>query len=406
MNKYFLSLVCLFIFHNVLAYAQDLDGAYNYQQSHYMLEDSLGDEYLADLRADFSNSKRTLRMLRGELPELLIEDREKFDFLKNLDVPMSAKKKGILFNIEAKKKPFNKSQLVGLLASTIAKYEDASNQKVTMGTCHKWSESFKNSKGHLMPKMMGKLLTALSLGVSNQYLFTGYESMLQDWLLIQEKNSVTIDSILNQALSLSNGDLYLAMLSIENVLSRYWRIEGRENIKYIENLHPISLILNDHGDKFGSWYHLWGMLIYGYCSNSALISSAIARVETLGSHFSYGFISEVQQDYINRIAGPAGKKIRTILKKNLQHEYDESEKLLSHQLFRSIETNIVANKIQLKSVNNLEQCKLKVTFLDKLKNVLAKVKFKGVQLSLDPVTLDHQIPANTTEVNILVKGCL
>ncbi|MFA6237957.1 MAG: hypothetical protein WC635_11555 [Bacteriovorax sp.] len=178
------------------------------------------------------------------------------------------------------------------------------------GTIHDWSDEFKNSdlaKSTMFSKM-SKLLVALARGETSQYLLSGTEKKLEEWILQKELNSIYLHDMLSASYQINDGDMYLTLLTIENVLNRYWRIGNRENLPITRRLRPIINSFGSNGDTFGSWYHLFGMILYGYAEGS-LSAKTIGTVETIGSHILGKFEDEKQEDFINSTGGVVGGRI-------------------------------------------------------------------------------------------------
>ncbi len=341
---------------------------YTYQQDSLQYSDQTGDYLLHDLRQEFSDLNRLSKMLTGRLNELLIEDRSKFEFYQN-ELEYSSKDTNdtkVEIHLESTSRPFTSKALYNNLINSIERYNSSAPSPARMGQCHKWSREFKNDANtSIKIRSMGKLLTALSLGVTSQYLSTGKEIDLKNWILSQENRSVTLSKIFYESLLLNNGDIYLSSLTIENVLSRYWRAKNRESLELTQKLSSITTILNDSGDIFGSWYHLWGMMTYGMCYGSAK-SYLMGAIETIGSHFSYSFAPEPQQDYINEMAGPVGAKLAKTID-NLGHS--DSVKLVGldfpKKSFNYLKATLEGDELHLKSnFKKLRYCHLLINTYD------------------------------------------
>lgn len=193
------------------------------------------------------------------------------------------------------------------------------------GKIHDWSNEFKKSslaKKSVLAKF-GKLLIALSRGETSQYLISGTEERLEEWILSNDLNSIYPHDMLKSSYQINNGDMYLTLLTIENVLNRYWRINDRENLPITKRLKPIINSFGGNGDKFGSWYHLFGIILYGY-AEGPISGKIIGTIESMGSHILGKFEDEKQEDYINSVGGIIGGKIAHSIK-NLTFEKIKSD---------------------------------------------------------------------------------
>lgn len=347
------------------SYESDYDlEFYKYQQETLNYNDYKGDVLLADFRSHFNNPDRLVKMLTGRLHELLEIDREKFTFY-NDELEYMSKKDEVVVNVESTQKPFSSNDLYETLASSLSRYQIETGESVTVGQCHKWSKKFQDETPFSKVKVMGKLLAALSMGVSSQYLRTGKEEGLRDWILTKDDRSVTLDEIFLKSLYLNDGNTYLSSLTIENLLSRYWRARDREDLKIIRKLSSITSILNENGDIFGSWYHLWGMVTYGMCYGGVK-SFIIGSLETIGSHFSYWFVPEPGQDHINSISGPVGNKLVKAIKKGKDLKDYKNKVKIPTDVFGSLHAEYKSGRLDITSLKEtLSPCHLMIHTFDK-----------------------------------------
>ncbi len=197
-------------------------------------------------------------------------------------------------------------------------YEEYSRNGIqpSLGNVHDWSPEFMSKYGwKFFPyTAYSKILLALSRGTTGMYLRTGTESELQDEIISRPRASVTIPELFRASYRINRGDVYLTLLTIENVLARYWRTENRESLAMTQRLTPIINAFGKKADKFGSWYHLFGMMLYGY-SKGMLAAKMVAHTESIGSHILDGFADEKQEDYINAKGATLGADLLKIVKK-------------------------------------------------------------------------------------------
>lgn len=223
------------------------------------------------------------------------------------------------FYIEGKKNPVKVKPFV-LMVNQIIQEELANGITPKIGQVHVWSSEIKKSKEARGSWVLAcsKILVALARGETSQYLVTGKEAELEDWMIQRPMRSVEAHDLIRQSYRLNSGDMYLTLLTIENVLSRFWRHEKREYLPITLRLKPFVSTLGGHGDLFGSWYHFFGVMLYGYVAG-AFKAKLIGSIETIGSHLLAGFEDEHQEDYVNSHGGEIGAKIKkSILKKSYE----------------------------------------------------------------------------------------
>jgi hypothetical protein len=99
--------------------------------------------------------------------------------------------------------------------------------------------------------------------------------------------------------------VYLTLLTIENVFSRDWKTPGREKLPITLRLRPIINHFGPNGNHVGSWYHLFGIMLYGYSEN-AVKAWFMGHTESLGRHILDHFRDETQEDDMNSTGGRIG----------------------------------------------------------------------------------------------------
>lgn len=104
---------------------------------------------------------------------------------------------------------------------------------------------------------------------------TGRESRLRDWILKQAENSVTPLSIFRKSLTLNDGHVFDALLTIHQLLrnearwssKRYYYYDSDEKkagafwAKFVDIRGDLKE-KGEEGDHRGSWYRIWGSMIY------------------------------------------------------------------------------------------------------------------------------------------------
>jgi hypothetical protein len=229
-----------------------------------------------------------------------------------------------MFNV-SRKAPFKKDEMIERLQNVIKVYEEKNkDKKVFVGEFHDWDQSKKKELAKEFPQSLvfSKILTSLALGVSSKFLKTPNDTELRSWLESQDVVSVEIEDLFLKSLELNQGDLYLTLLSIENILSEYWKTPRRDQIIQTTRLKSITNHCpgSKPEDVYGSWYHMFGMMLYG-CVSGPVAADFVARTENTGSrildaksvkregenvllHLLVG--SDPQEEKINRISGHVG----------------------------------------------------------------------------------------------------
>lgn len=196
---------------------------------------------------------------------------------------------------------------------------DGFNEGITpkYGTIHDWSAEFKASKSKKYSAMgkFSKLLIALARGETSQYMLAGTEEQLESWILDQEVNSLYPHDLIKASYKINDGDMYLTLLSIENVLNRYWRVHNRQDLPVTIRLKPIINSFGQDGDNFGSWYHMFGIMLYGYVEGP-LSARTVGGIESLGSHILGKFEDEKQEDFVNSQGAIIGARVARSIRGN------------------------------------------------------------------------------------------
>ena len=167
-----------------------------------------------------------------------------------------------------RKSPINVKKTTDSFKAIISEYEDKNKTKVYRSRPHSWDpkNKYKLVQGGFHGSIIfSKLLTSLSLGVTSKFMMTPNDQDLRSWLESQNFASVSLEDIFKKSLELQKGDLYKTILSIENVLSEYWRDKKRETLRQTASLQSITNYCpgTHKEDIFGSWYHLFGTMLLG-----------------------------------------------------------------------------------------------------------------------------------------------
>ncbi len=254
---------------------ETLEGAAAYWQKAYKLVDPQGDVSLAVLTRIIPMI--LLKILLGVAPMPPDADEHRtLDINPVIAAPAEAG--------PAQASAFNLDAMTRELAQVLAQ-EETMGLPPAYGQVHEWSPEFIRSywyRPSFLPFMFfSKLLTALASGRTWRFMVTEKELELLTWVLRQPDASITVPEMLRASYRLNNGDVYLALLTVENVLCEYWRDPERENRAVTRKLAALAAP-DGPPDKFGEWYHLFGIMLYGY-AYGPLSAGLVARVENLGA---------------------------------------------------------------------------------------------------------------------------
>jgi len=289
-----------------------------YQQSELMLVDPVGDMQILYLKSKGAN-KKLMAMLFGNMSKVIADANKNEKIARALYPEMSSllddsleygepEKKGPV--IEGRQNPIKSNEIIKMFKQIITQ-ENNKGIKAKVGEFHKWSREYKKENRKTISIWQGsKLFLTLAAGTTSRFLVTGGEDDLINWILRQENNSIEIHEIFRRSYQIHNGNIYLSLLGIENVLSRYWKVKNRGNLLLTKKLTSITNHFEGRGDKFGAWYHFFGMMTFGYATKSAFKSSAVGRIESFGSFITSKLRREFQEKWINKKAGPIGAKLR------------------------------------------------------------------------------------------------
>jgi hypothetical protein len=215
------------------------------------------------------------------------------------------------FVVESSRYPLNPTRL-SLDLIQIMEEEKSLGLSAVKGKNHEWSSYFRKNKSGLKEHLAPKILSTLSGGRSADHLVTGKEKELRDFILLQTNQSLTPQELFRKSFKINNGDVYLTLLTIENVLSKEWTHPARNQLKQTNKLKPIAKVFGSDGDVFGHWYHLFGMIYYSYVfgKNNGLV---VGKTEAVGSSVISGFKGEKQENKINMIGAKVGGELHQYL---------------------------------------------------------------------------------------------
>ena len=317
------------------------DFLYNYQQSAPAYEDPLGDFALAALTDEttmrlvkatvFKDANHgvdasdihevydpnaplepaptsTNELTSAQIRALNISDFEKEKMLVDLDNSKLV--------IEGRVNPVRVQPMIDAITQVIRE-ESRNGIAPTEGSPHVWSKDFTDhcSERYLGMKL-SKILEALGRGDSSRFMMTAEDKNLENWIMSQKDSSIAPHELFRQSYRLNHGDVYLTLLTIENVLSRNWRNPHREDLVLIHHLAPMANFYEGRGTNFGVWYHFFGIVYYGYVygKTDALI---MGSVEHIGSLVMGHFAPQMQKGAVNTTGGAIGAGIKKALEKGL-----------------------------------------------------------------------------------------
>lgn len=248
-------------------------------------------------------------------PLLFTEDRtsSKDSALNNIEsfnskLPDGLKHPDDLVGVESKINPLKQKAFDEMFRKVICQ----SGVKPIVGETDTWSKEFR--KEHIKPPF-SKLLLALATGDTNRIMPTTKEKDLMNWILDQKDRSITIHKIFETSYLMNGGNVYKAFMTIENVLSEnfYWGGDVRENLTSSTKLSKIINHTGGQFDLYGPWYHLFGMLLFGYGDGSGLKATMMGKIET-GTSLFYKERNDRQENYMIA-GGKIGARLKRTLKK-------------------------------------------------------------------------------------------
>ncbi len=269
---------------------------------------------IEQLYSDMHPSKTNLNTNNYDLYDQRIdsEEIESLD-LNEKDEALAKKLIGKKIYIEGKRKPFKINKMMNMLKQVM--YEEYINHNTapSLGQFHEFHPTFKEKYKKVLPaplRSFNKIFLCLAKGVTSKFLFTENEETLLAWILQQPIDSISIESFFRKSYQLNRGNLYLTLLTIENILSYNWKSshEDRESRQVTLRLKRITHYIGN-GDKFGHWYHFFGIMLYGIYKGR-LNAQFVAEVESLGSFILSKFKNEQQENMINRFGAIVGARLR------------------------------------------------------------------------------------------------
>lgn len=196
----------------------------------------------------------------------------------------------------------------------IIRNEQARGLHASFGRIHTWSAG--RTSG------LSKIIMALATASSSRFLYVGHEEELIEWIKKRPDNSVSIEALFHKSYILNGGNVYLTLLTIENVLSDATFEENRENTAVNRKLADLYA---GSPNKFGDWYHMFGTMLAGYVGEPARL---IAKLYGIYRRISRGGAAEKATMAADKVGADMGVKLR-----GLVSEKDEEVKaLLANQI--------------------------------------------------------------------------
>lgn len=343
------------ILFNVSLWAQDIHHdenkylGYIYQQDSYNLNDPKGDilllwtarqihEYVGgNLKG---NQKEILEKRQSKISELLAKYPQYSPKEETVNIVIkdheTVNKEHEPIVLEGHKAPF-KIKNVSLMLQQVIIEEIERGIIPKTGDIHEWSPEIRKElkKEFFLFGRMSKLLLALSRGVTSFYMVSGTEEELKSYIISRPDNSINLEEMFRASYRINKGDVYLSLLTIENVLSRFWSSPQRSKRLISTKLKHI-INFNYSADKFGAWYHLFGMMLYGYASGGPK-ASIVGNLETLGSQIMSRFQDERQENYINAKGGPIGGRLKRFIKKQKYKEFKANPDYVAEDFYMDLD---------------------------------------------------------------------
>ena len=288
-----------------LTYGYDSE---QFQQEGLKLVDPLGDAYLIR-RLDTIPAKLFNFLAREPLPQTDGVAREgELDFRIGKTLP---------FDIERLLNQCGQIMLAHYPAiyPTLGeehKWSPEARRYLLYGFWHRlWRYSICQQRDFPLPLLQrSKLFLCLACGWTSRYCVTGQEQALAERMLQYPDRGIRLHDLFDESYVLNEGNLYLTLLTCENVLAGEPHRKGRENDPLQQKLSYIRHDSKELGDNYGAWYHFFGIALYGML-RPELVSRFVADTESLGSFFYEG--SDRQETLINRYGAIFGARLREMM---------------------------------------------------------------------------------------------
>ncbi len=287
-----------------------------YQQKKLMLVDIQGDKVLSQLFMDTAKKGVQKCIERRNVPPEQCQYR----------APRFAAYNPILPNVKLGKVDNSHVHFTYDEELTIKKLQQIINSqenkgyKVSFGSIHHWAS--------VRPSIVGtsKIVVALATASSSRFLYVGKEIALINWIKTQPDKSITIEKLFKQSYLLNRGDVYLTILTIENVLSDATFEKDRE--KTLVNQKLVDLYTNSP-NKFGDWYHLFGTMLAGYTGEPATV---IAGLYGVYRRISRGKDAEKSTMHADQVGACIGVQLRSTVIHKIQNRENKDKNIFVRAL--------------------------------------------------------------------------
>jgi hypothetical protein len=298
-----------------------------YKQTGYKLIDPAGDKALLDRASSVPLGifKNVLTQAGPQDKDWLPDPREWEDPLAG-KIPEPSAIAGL--SIQGRDKPLLVENFKKTLTQVIQE-ESRRGLHPRHGIVHEWSAQYKHRHAFAQTS---KLLLALALGFTDRFMVTGTEENLRQWILSNSYESVTLPELFRASYRINSGDVYLTLLTIENVLANNWRFTDRESLPITKRLRPISSGYNYKGDRYGTWYHFFGTILYGY-AYGGITAKIVGRVEAVGSNIMSIGLDQTQKQWLNVLGGEVGAHLREVVKHRLYNNFVGSKVFLKELFY-------------------------------------------------------------------------
>lgn len=322
---------------------------YVYQQPGYQINDPKGDVLLLwsakqipqtivnnlagkDLELNLLREARIKELLK-KYPQYVPKEESSNLIVQNYK-PFDVEDEAIA--LEGHEAPFRVKNVVRMFEQVITEEYKRNGITPVTGEIHRWSPEVKQQIHKNFPvfSRMSKLLVALSRGATSFYLVSGTEIDLTTYILSRPENSINLEEMFRASYRINKGDVYLTLLTVENVLSKYWSKPQRKLRSITTKLKDITNF-NYSADKFGAWYHLFGVMLYGYAEGTIPAKTA-GNLETFGSLIMSRFETEPQENYINKRGGAIGGNLRKFMEKKAFETFEQNKEFMNEESYMNL----------------------------------------------------------------------
>jgi len=269
------------------------NNAITYKQEKLMLRDEKGDEVLLKLFSDTCTTGVKKVITQTNVPPQESQLRTPRFAKENPIIKTNVKP--VVDNTQAKPL-FNQEKTLEAIKKIIEE-EEKKGIKFSGGRVHAWNNYYHK---HLF----SKIIMALATASSSRFLYVGQEIPLINWLRTQPDNSVNIEALFHKSYILNKGNLYLTILTIENVLSDATFEKDREDTMVN---HKLVNLYEESPNKFGDWYHFFGTMLAGYVGEP---SRVIAQMYSVYRRISRGDTAEKSTIEADKAGANMGVKLR------------------------------------------------------------------------------------------------